>query len=134
MAVNSRTGPAPAVIRIAAVGASVLLIFLGLTHTLSWTIALLTLFGFSMILCFTNANSTMQMESDDLFRGRVMSLYSLVLGGTSPFGNLIAGAIIGGFGLTAALTGMGSVAVLLLFVALLVERRVGKNVRVSATS
>lgn len=133
VAVTSRTGPAQTLIRTAAMGASALLVILGLTKTLPWTMALLVLFGFSMILCFTNANSTMQMESDDAFRGRVMSLYSLVLGGTSPFGNLITGALIGAFGVAAANIGMGAASVVLLFVALMVERRTTRRPQVAAT-
>lgn len=133
VAVRSRTGPAPTLIRAAAIGASSLLILLGFTHTLPWVMVLWAFFGFVMILCFTNSNSTMQMKSDDAFRGRVMSVYALVMGGTSPFGNLIAGAVISGFGVSAACVGMGSVSVLLLCIAMLAESRVGRRARVSVS-
>jgi len=44
-----------------------------------------------MILFTTTANSTLQLSSADEYRGRVMSLYTLVFAGTTPIGSLIAG-------------------------------------------
>ena len=53
----------------------------------------LAMTGFFFI-CFTNTtNSIMQLNSKDEFRGRVMSAYTLVFGGSTPLGNLFAGSI-----------------------------------------
>ncbi|MDP4144034.1 MAG: MFS transporter [Bacillota bacterium] len=48
--------------------------------------------AFSMIL-MASINSIIQLNSVDEFRGRAMSLYSLVLMGTTPIGNLFTGII-----------------------------------------
>lgn len=48
--------------------------------------------GFSVIL-MASINSIIQLNSVDEFRGRAMSLYSLVLMGTTPIGNFFTGII-----------------------------------------
>ena len=48
-----------------------------------------------MNLTFNNmANSTLQLNSTDEYRGRVMSVYALVNNGTVPIGNLYVGAVM----------------------------------------
>jgi len=42
---------------------------------------------------FTNANSILQLNSSDEFRGRVMGVYAMVFAGTIPIGNIISGFI-----------------------------------------
>jgi hypothetical protein len=42
----------------------------------------------------TTANSTLQINSSEQFRGRVMSVYSFAFLGTTPIGNLFAGSIM----------------------------------------
>jgi len=52
--------------------------------------------GFSGIFnlwFFTNANSILQLNSSDEFRGRVMGVYAMVFAGTIPIGNLISGFV-----------------------------------------
>jgi len=41
----------------------------------------------------TTANSTLQMNSKDEYRGRVMSVYSLVFAGSTPLGSLFTGFV-----------------------------------------
>jgi len=57
--------------------------------------------GMGMIMFTATANSTVQLETPDALRGRVMSLYALVFSGVSPFAALLMGAIVGGWGLAA---------------------------------
>lgn len=46
-------------------------------------------------LTFNNmANSTLQVNSTDRYRGRVMSVYSLVQNGMTPFGNIFVGTVM----------------------------------------
>ncbi len=46
-------------------------------------------------LTFNNmANSTLQLNSTDEYRGRIMSVYSLVNNGTVPLGNMYAGVVM----------------------------------------
>jgi predicted MFS family arabinose efflux permease len=61
-----------------------------------------------------------QMTTEDRYRGRVMSLYTLMFVGTAPYGALLAGAIAQRFG---APTATSLCAVLLLGGALWVSRR-----------
>jgi MFS family permease len=61
-------------------------------------LAILPLNGFAMTTTMAMANSIVQTESRDELRGRVMSVYMMVFGGTAPFGALLAGAIASAFG------------------------------------
>lgn len=54
---------------------------------------LLALSGFSMITFSASANTTIQLNSENKYRGRVMSVYSLVFGGVTPIGALYAGTL-----------------------------------------
>jgi predicted MFS family arabinose efflux permease len=49
--------------------------------------------GFSMIIFFATANTSVQTRVPDELRGRVMSIYALAFLGLTPFGSLIAGSI-----------------------------------------
>ncbi|MEP7291356.1 MAG: MFS transporter [Chloroflexota bacterium] len=60
-------------------------------------------FGGSMIMLFVCLNTVIQTIVPDNFRGRVLSLYSLAMIGTSPFGALALGAFADRFGIQAAL-------------------------------
>ncbi|ATW27219.1 MFS transporter [Candidatus Formimonas warabiya] len=59
-------------------------------------LAVITFFliGFFVLIFNTTVNSTMQINSSEEFRGRVMSLYTLANYGTTPIGNMFAGSII----------------------------------------
>ncbi|AAK78438.1 MFS family permease [Clostridium acetobutylicum] len=54
--------------------------------------------GFSN-LCFLNgSNSILQLNTSDKYRGRVMSIYTLLNAGTTPIGNLFVGAAMNNLG------------------------------------
>lgn len=52
------------------------------------------LMGFIAIYFLNSANSLIQLNSQSEFRGRVMSIYSLLLMGTTPIGNFYVGCIM----------------------------------------
>jgi MFS family permease len=54
--------------------------------------------GFGLILYVSSTNILIQMTTDDAFRGRIMSIYTLMFVGTTPFGALFAGAVAQRFG------------------------------------
>jgi len=54
--------------------------------------------GFGLILYVATTNTMIQLRVEDRFRGRVMSLYTLMFIGTAPIGALLAGSIAQRFG------------------------------------
>ena len=54
--------------------------------------------GFGLILYVASTNTMLQHSLEDRFRGRVMSLYTLMLIGTAPIGALLLGGIAQRFG------------------------------------
>ncbi|MBE3590542.1 MAG: MFS transporter [Firmicutes bacterium] len=65
-------------------------------------LALLAVAGYTMIRFTASSNSLVQSLVPDGLRARVMSVYFLVFGGSSPFGNEFAGAVAAGWGPRAA--------------------------------
>lgn len=49
--------------------------------------------GFGLILYVSSTNVLIQMTTEDRFRGRVMSLYTLLFVGTAPLGALLTGTL-----------------------------------------
>jgi MFS family permease len=70
---------------------SISMIMVGISVNFGMAVSFLILLGISNLLFFTTVNSTLQLNSDPQFRGRVMSVYTMVFGGVTPFGNLFAG-------------------------------------------
>ena len=62
-----------------------------------------------MIAFTAIATGTVQVETPDALRGRVMSLYNLVYNGTTPPGALLIGWLIEAAGLPGALAITGAV-------------------------
>lgn len=76
-----------------ATGLAVFSIILGL-QSKYWAAAfVLALMGWSMITFSASVNSLIQMTVQNEFRGRVMSVYSLVFGGMTPIGSFYAGSL-----------------------------------------
>ncbi|ODA38897.1 MFS transporter [Desulfosporosinus sp. BG] len=73
---------------------SALLVVVEPIHSLSLAAITFTIIGFFNILFMTTANSTLQINSSEQFRGRVMSVYSFAFLGSTPIGNLFAGSIM----------------------------------------
>jgi MFS family permease len=86
---------------------------------------LLVALGCCQILFSTGCNTTLQLETPDALRGRVMGLYALANAGMTPFGSLLMGVIAERLGVRAACAlggGSGLVAVIVL---VLIARRTG---------
>ena len=87
--------------------------------------ALLVALGCCQILFSTGCNTTLQLETPDALRGRVMGLYALANAGMTPFGSILTGLIAERLGVRAACAlggGSGLVAVIVL---VLLARRSG---------
>lgn len=78
----------------------VLLFLIGFNAQYAITVIMLVVIGAFSIYFSTTANSTLQLNATDEYRGRVMSIYSLVFAGATPIGSLFAGAAISGIGIS----------------------------------
>jgi predicted MFS family arabinose efflux permease len=89
-------------------------------HWLPGMMTMAAIAGFGLILYVSSTNTLIQMTTEDRYRGRVMSLYTLMFVGTAPFGALMAGAVAQRFGAPASTS---VCAVILLGGALWISRR-----------
>lgn len=71
----------------------------------NYTQASLSIFaaGFSLIAYMILSNTTMQLLSTNELRGRIMSIYSLVFLGVTPFGSIFSGVIANYIGIRFAI-------------------------------
>jgi len=92
-----------------------------LGNSSSMGISLIAMFfaGMGGIAMAATANTLVQLTVPDQLRGRVMSVYTTVFAGSTPFGGLITGAIASGLGAATAIlvggalslvTGLGAIA------------------------
>jgi MFS family permease len=88
-----KRGPRPEYLLGSGMGLAVVLVLLGIQHSLLATSLLLAAAGWCVVTFFGVANTTVQLNSEDHLRGRVMSVYTLAFAGLSPFGSLFAGSL-----------------------------------------
>ncbi|MGZ3581528.1 MAG: MFS transporter [Ktedonobacterales bacterium] len=80
-----------------------------LAHTVQQAMVVMALIGFAMSSFSASANTRVQLASPPEIRGRVMSVYTMVFVGTTPFGNLIVSGLASSTGsvpLSFALSGL----------------------------
>ena len=68
--------------------------------------------GVSLVLLTATANTTLQVTAPDHLRGRVMSMYAIVMGGMTPMGALLAGGLAQAWGAPGALAAGGTLGLL----------------------
>ncbi len=119
LAALSRFGPKPSLLLGGGMSLSLFLVLIGFQRSYGLTALLLALSGWSMVTFFGMANTTVQLNTDDRLRGRVMSVYTLSFGGLTPFGSLFAGSVSHALKapLTFALGGLISGSVFLMVIA-----------------
>lgn len=91
VSLNSKSEPKSKVLIGSALLASVTLILISFTKIYYYSGMLLMITGIFNIWFSTTANSILQINAKDEYRGRVMSVYSLVFAGATPIGNIFAG-------------------------------------------
>ncbi|HLH55471.1 MAG TPA: MFS transporter [Verrucomicrobiae bacterium] len=103
---------------------SAMLFLLAWVHNYYLALLFLALAGWGMLLFFSTTNTVLQTSASDEMRGRVMGIWTLVFGGTTPLGGLEAGAVSHWLGVRWAVT-VGSIvcSVAALIVLLLVQGR-----------
>ena len=82
------------------------------SRTLLVSMAAGLLAGFGLIVYVASTNTMLQLTTEDRYRGRVMSLYTLMFIGTAPIGSLVAGIVAQRAGAPVATTVSGAVMVL----------------------
>lgn len=93
LAFVSHLGPRWYILMSGAVGLALFQLLLAFNRSLIIALVLLGLTGMSMITFVTSVNTTLQLNSPDHLRGRVMSVYTLVFLGLAPLGSLFSGTV-----------------------------------------
>jgi MFS family permease len=88
------------------------LLLLGLTKSYILSLILLAIAGFSGIIAAISTNTLLQLITPDKLRGRVMAIYILLMGGTTPIGAFIFGEIAGYFSTGIALIVFGGITII----------------------
>jgi MFS family permease len=91
-----------------------LLIAMGFVNAFTLAGVLIGVMGFLFVSFVAAVNASIQIHTDNMHRGRVMSIYTLVFVGSTPVGNLFAGIIIQKFGPVWGFLACGGVTILLL--------------------
>src|SRR5207237_1297454 len=68
-------------------------IALGAIHRFHAAAVVLGVAGASMVVFTATVNTTLQLGTPDRLRGRMMAVYSLVMGGMTPVGALVSGTL-----------------------------------------
>lgn len=77
----------------AGLGLATFVMLIGLQKSYWLTGLLLALAGWCMVYFFGMANTTIQLNTEDRLRGRVMSVYTFTFGGLAPIGSMFAGTM-----------------------------------------
>ncbi|HHV65685.1 MAG TPA: MFS transporter [Peptococcaceae bacterium] len=117
LAANSQKGPRLKVLFGAPLSLSLFMSVLGFQSNYYLACLIMFIVGFSAITFTASVNSTVQLNSDNAMRGRVMSVYSWVFGGMMPLGSVFAGQITELLGAswgvtTCGLIGLGAVVII----------------------
>ncbi len=127
VAAISKSGPNKFILYFVPVFAALALTLTGLTSVYALTCLALAVTGFFFIMFASNANSTMQMNTESKYLGRVMSVYTLVFSGSTPLGNLYAGAITEKFGSRIGVIACGAIILVLMIPIYFYIRRVSRK-------
>lgn len=114
VAAFSRSGPKRIILRIVPVAVGLLLILIAFTDKFILTGIALAVTGFFFVMFSSSSNSALQLNTDNEYRGRVMSIYTLVFAGSTPIGNLFAGAMTQFFNVRIGFVSCGAAIVLLM--------------------
>lgn len=99
----------PNIIFVSACMFSIGLVSFSLSSSLVFSLMILSITGFGMVVEFASSNTVIQTVVSDDMRGRVMSLYSMSFLGITPLGSLLTGALAEWFGAPLTLTVTGSI-------------------------
>jgi MFS family permease len=98
IAIVSQIGPKRKILQLSSFISALLLILAGMQHSYVLTMLLITIISFFNLTFLATANSFLQIHTEHAFRGRVMSIYSLLTAGSTPIGNLFVGMMMERYG------------------------------------
>ena len=104
--------PRPNVIGVGAIGLGIGLLGAGATNSFALAIPAMCLVGFGAIGMAATANTTIQLNVEDGYRGRVMSVYTTVFAGSTPIGGVFAGSLASTYSVSTSLLVAGVACVL----------------------
>ncbi len=110
------------------------LVALGLSYSYPASLALLAVGGFAGLVATITANNRLQMLTPDELRGRVMGIYVLLMGGTTPIGAFAFGEIAGHLSTGDALIAFGATTVLTVSAIWLHRRETTRHPRAPSTA
>jgi MFS family permease len=99
-------------VSLAALGFSLSLLAVALVPSYSAILVLLGVVGLIGVAYSTTTNTTLQLASGEAYRGRILSLYTLLFMGSTPIGGAITGVLADQFGITRTLALEASVCLL----------------------
>lgn len=114
IATMSRSGPQKFVLNIVPFFIAALLILTGFTNIYIMTGLGLAASGLFFVAFISSANSSLQLNATDEYRGRVISVYLLIFGGSVPIGNIYSGIISDHFGPRAGFIACGGIIYILI--------------------
>ena len=103
-------------------GLGAVLIALGASPWYGVSVGLMLFGGLTGVTASVSANTRLQLLSTDAYRGRVMSLFTLLMGGTTPIGALLLGGIAQVSDIQVGVIVFGSAVILGLVVILVLDR------------
>lgn len=103
LGVAARVEPTRRNLLLAASGFSVLFALLAVSRWYGVTLGILVLLGAVSVQYSAMTNTTLQLQSREEYRGRVLSLYLLLLQGTSPLGGALTGVLANRWSISTAL-------------------------------
>ncbi|MBW9158930.1 MFS transporter [Clostridium sp. FP2] len=98
VSLKSKGGPNRILMIGSSIAIGIMLIVTGMSNLYYFTALSLAITGIFNMFFSTTANSTLQLNSKDEYRGRVMSVYSLVFAGFTPIGSLFSGFVAEKYG------------------------------------
>jgi MFS family permease len=123
IATRSRKGPGRLVLTYFPIMTAIMLVLIAFVNSYLLTAVCLAASGFFFVSFSSSANSTMQLNTSNEFRGRVMSVYTLAFGGSTPPGNLYAGLFTDKMGPAAGFFACGAIILILLAVTAFLKSR-----------
>jgi len=123
IATMSKSGPQKFVLNMVPLFLAALLILTGFTNIYILTGLGLAAAGLCFVAFISSANSSLQLNAMDEYRGRVISLYTLIFGGSVPIGSLYSGIISDYYGPRTGFIACGGSIFLLMGVRYLLKRK-----------